>query len=101
RIRNERELLEAVIFPSATFVRGFEPFTVTTHSGDVHSGILKKDSPDEVVLATGPGSEQRISRSSIKDLEPGAISPMPPGMDAVLTPQELADLVAFLKSAMR
>jgi putative heme-binding domain-containing protein len=101
RIRNERELLEAVIFPSATFVRGYEPFNVHTTSGDAHTGILKKDAPDEVILATGPDSEQRITRGAIKDFEPGTISAMPPGMDAVLTPQELGDLVVFLKSAMR
>jgi putative heme-binding domain-containing protein len=98
KIRNERELLEAIIFPSATFVRGFEPFIVTTKSGDAHSGIMRKDAPDEVVLATGPESEQRIARSDIKDIQPGPVSPMPPGMDAVMSKQELADLVAFLKS---
>lgn len=98
RIRSERELLEAVIFPSATFVRGYEPFTVTTHSGDAHSGILRTDTADEIILATGPESEQRVARPHIAEIQPGAVSPMPPGMDAVLTPQELGDLVAFLKS---
>jgi putative heme-binding domain-containing protein len=98
RIRSERELLEAIIFPSATFVRGFEPFVVTMKAGDAHSGIMRKDAADEVVLATGPDSEQRIARTDIKDIQPGPLSPMPPGMDAVLSRQELADLVVFLKS---
>ena len=98
RIRNERELLEAVIFPSATLVRGYEPLVVTTKSGETHGGIVRKDAPDEVVLATGPESEQRIARSDIADVQPGQISPMPPGMEAILTPRELGDLVAFLKS---
>jgi putative heme-binding domain-containing protein len=98
RIRNERELLEAVIFPSATFIRGYEPFIVTTKTGDAHGGIMRKDAPDEVILATGPDTEQRIARGDIKDIQPGPVSPMPPGMDAVLSKQELADLVAFLKS---
>jgi putative membrane-bound dehydrogenase-like protein len=98
RIRDERELLEAIVFPSATFVRGFEPMIATLHSGDVHSGILRKDAPEEIVLATGPDTEQRLARAAVKELQPGTLSPMPPGMDAVLTPQELGDLVAFLKS---
>jgi putative heme-binding domain-containing protein len=98
KIRNERELLEAIIFPSATFIRGYEPFIVTTKSGDAHSGIMRKDAPDEIILATGPETEQRIARSEIKEIQPGPVSPMPPGMDAVLSKQELADLVAFLKS---
>ncbi|HEY1109217.1 MAG TPA: PVC-type heme-binding CxxCH protein, partial [Opitutaceae bacterium] len=97
-IRDERELLEAIMFPSATFVRGYEPMIATTSSGEAHSGILRKDAADEIVLATGPESEQRISRAALTDLQPGAFSPMPPGMDVVLTAQELADLTAFLKS---
>ncbi len=98
KIRNERELLEAIVFPSATFVRGYDPVTITTKKGDTHSGILRKDAPDEVVLATGIDTEQHIARADVAGLEPGAVSPMPPGMDAVLSGQELADLVAFLKS---
>lgn len=98
KIRDERELLEAIMFPSATFVRGYEPMVVTTKSGEAHSGIMKKDAPDEVVLATGPDSEQRVLRGDIKNIEPGPMSPMPPGMDVILTKEELADLVAFLKS---
>ncbi|MSU23740.1 MAG: dehydrogenase [Opitutus sp.] len=98
KTRSERELLEAIVFPSATLVRGFEPFVVTTKSGDAHSGILRKDTADEVVLATGPETEQHIARAEITGIQPGTMSPMPPGMEAVLTRQELADLVVFLKS---
>ena len=98
KIRSERELLEAVVYPSAVMVRGFEPFVVMTKSGEAHSGIMRKDAADEVVLATGPDTEQRIARVDIADIQPGTMSPMPPGMGAVLSQQELADLVAFLKS---
>lgn len=98
KIRDDRELLEAIIFPSATFVRGYEPFVVTTKSGETHSGIMRKDTAEEVVLATGPQTEQRIARADIVEVSPGVVSPMPPGLHAVLAPQELADLLAFLNS---
>ena len=55
--RSERDLLEAIVFPSASFVRSYEPFTVTTKGGEDYSGIIRKDAPDEVVLATGPETE--------------------------------------------
>ena len=98
RIRTERDLLEAVVFPSATLVRGYEPFTVTTRGGETHSGIVRKDTTAEVILATGPETDVHLARPEIADMQPGTVSPMPPGMEAVLTKQELADLVAFLKS---
>ena len=42
QIRSERDLLEAVVFPSASFVRSYEPMTISTHSGQVYNGIVRK-----------------------------------------------------------
>jgi putative heme-binding domain-containing protein len=98
QIRTERDLLESIVYPSASFVRSYEPVVVTTKSGDDFSGVIRKDSPDQLVLATGPGAEARIVRSDIVDMRPGTVSVMPAGLDELLTHQELADLVAFLKS---
>ena len=97
-IRTDRDLLESIVYPSASFVRSFEPMLVATKSGDEHSGVLRKDSPDEVVLATGPGIEARIARSEILEMRPGNVSVMPQGLDAQLSKPELADLLAFLKA---
>ena len=98
QIRTERDLLEALVFPSASFVRSFEPMLVVTKSGDEHSGILRKDAPDEVVLATGVGAEVRLARADIAEMRPGTVSTMPAGLDEQLTREELADLIAFLKA---
>src|SRR5207244_2836752 len=35
KVRNERDLLEAVVFPSASFVRGYEPVVVELTDGRV------------------------------------------------------------------
>jgi putative membrane-bound dehydrogenase-like protein len=97
-VRSERDLLESIVFPSASFVRSYEPVIVATKEGKVHSGILKRDS-DEVVLATNATEEVRISRSDIEEMKPGTVSIMPAGLDQQLSPQDLADLVAFLKAS--
>jgi putative heme-binding domain-containing protein len=100
QIRTERDLLEAIVYPSASFVRSYEPFIVTTKDGDDYNGVIKKDAPDEVILATGPQTEQRIPRANIADMRMGSVSVMPQGLDEQLSKQELADLVAFLKSSV-
>lgn len=97
-IRKERDLLEAIVYPSASFVRSYEPMVVVTKSGDDYSGVLRKDSPEEVVLVTGPNADVRISRADIAEMRPGTVSVMPAGLDEQLSGQELADLIAFLKS---
>jgi putative heme-binding domain-containing protein len=97
-VRNERDLLEAIVYPSASFVRSYEPLIVATKSGDEFNGVLKKDASDEIVLAIGPTTEQRIARNDIADMRPGTVSVMPSGLADQLTKEELADLLAFLKA---
>jgi putative membrane-bound dehydrogenase-like protein len=96
-IRTERDLLEAIVFPNASFARGYEPIVVTTKSGQVIGGLLRSDRPDQIVVLTGPQGETRIEKSTIANMEPGAVSLMPTGFGDQLSRSELADLVAFLK----
>jgi putative heme-binding domain-containing protein len=98
RTRTERDLLEAVVFPNASFVRGYEPVQVTTKEGKVFNGVLKKDAPDEIVLVLAADQQARIAREEVDDMRPSQVSVMPGGYDQLLTPGELADLVAFLRA---
>jgi putative heme-binding domain-containing protein len=97
-IRTGRDLLEAVVFPSASIVRGYEPYLVTTRDGRVHAGILGRQTAAALYLVTAERAEVRIPRSAIDSLTPGRVSIMPQGLDALLSRQELADLIAFLRS---
>ncbi len=98
-VRNERDLLESIAFPSASLVRSYESVVVARQDGRIHSGILRKDASDEVIIATNATEEVRIAREEIEEVRPGSVSVMPSGLDQQLTSQELADLVAFLKAA--
>lgn len=96
-IRSEKDLLEAIVFPSASFVRSYEPVKVETKSGKSYNGILVSEVIN-VTLRVSATEEVRIDRKDIDELKPGTVSIMPAGLDQQLTKQELADLVAFLRS---
>jgi putative membrane-bound dehydrogenase-like protein len=98
-IRSERDLLEAIMFPSASIVRSFEPMQIVTKSGKVYNGLVHKDSPDEMVLIASATETIHVPRDEIEEIRPSRVSIMPAGLDKQLTPQELADLVAFLRNA--
>ena len=98
-VRSERDLLEAVVYPSASIVRSYESVTVSRLDGRTVSGILKKDAPDEVVVTVSASEEVRIPRADIERVVPGLVSVMPSGLDQQLSPRDLADLVAFLKAS--
>jgi putative membrane-bound dehydrogenase-like protein len=98
KIRSERDLLESIVFPSASFVRSYEPVLVTMKNGKTHNGLIRQDGPDEILLATGINQEVRLARKDIEEIQPSNVSIMPAGLDQQLSGQELADLVAFLKA---
>jgi putative membrane-bound dehydrogenase-like protein len=97
-IRTERDLLESIVFPSASFVRSYEPFIVSTKSGKQINGLIKKDAADEIVIATGADQEVHVLRADVDEVQPSTVSVMPAGLDQQLSKQDLADLIAFLKA---
>jgi putative membrane-bound dehydrogenase-like protein len=99
QVRADRDLVEAIVFPSVSFARGYEPVRVRTPSGAEHAGMLRSETPEAVVLGTVDGGETRIPRRDIASLEPGAVSLMPQVYGDLLSRQELSDLVAFLRAA--
>lgn len=98
KIRTERDLLEALLFPSVSFVRSYEPVLLVTKSGKSFNGLIRRETADEITLATGAREEARISRDDIEEIRPGTVSIMPAGLDTQLTKEQIADLLAFLKS---
>ena len=98
-VRTKMDLLESIVYPSASYVRSYEPVMVTTSSGQVLAGVLREDGAREVVVGIGPGQEMRVAREDVVSVQPGFVSVMPAGMNSVLTEQQLADLLEFLGNA--
>src|SRR4029078_6383926 len=65
QIRTERDLLESIVYPSASFVRSYEPVIVATRGGDDFSGVLRKDAADEGILGTGPNADVRVAATRL------------------------------------
>jgi putative heme-binding domain-containing protein len=101
RARNRRDLLEAIIYPSASIVRGYEPVSAELDDGRVISGIIKGENADELMIATEAQKITHIARAEIQQIYPSSVSPMPNGILTLLSSQELADLLAFLQTDQR
>jgi putative heme-binding domain-containing protein len=95
-IRTKRDLLESIVFPSASIVRSYEPVVVQCRSGMTYNGLIKLEMADQIELVTGPDRTVRISRNDIEEIHPSKISVMPAGFDRILSRQELSDLLTFL-----
>ncbi|MDC0157217.1 hypothetical protein OAK38_05610 [Verrucomicrobia bacterium] len=97
-IRTERDLLEAIVYPSSTIARYYELVTVETKQGQA-AGLLRRDSVGEMVLGPAPGAEQAIPFKEINQAKYSNLSLMPEVFDNLLKPEEIADVVAYLKEA--
>jgi putative membrane-bound dehydrogenase-like protein len=96
-IRSGPDILEAIVFPSASFVPGFEPYNVVTRD-DTISGVRAEVTPETVTIITGRDSRVRVRRHDIISMKPSTVSVMPEGLDESLTRSELTDLLAFLRA---
>ena len=91
-----RDLIEAVLTPSANLAVGYSTTVVQTKSGEEFQGILKRASASEIELAVADGHRIRIALGDIKEQRGSSISLMPDGLQARLSPQEFTDLIEYL-----
>ena len=96
-VRSGLDILEAVVFPNASFVPGHEVYRVETKK-NVYSGVRGESTEHALVIISGPREQVRIPRKQIVTMELSAVSLMPDGFDKDLSQQELTDLLAFLQA---
>jgi putative membrane-bound dehydrogenase-like protein len=96
KVRNTHDLLEAIVYPSASFARGYEPVMLKLRDGEPLVGIVASETHGEIILNTGPAETKRIPFSNIIEMRPSPLSLMPDGFENILSRQELADVLAFL-----
>ncbi|MGD9724662.1 MAG: PVC-type heme-binding CxxCH protein [Pirellulales bacterium] len=97
-VRTRRDLLEAMMFPSASLARGYESYSVSTTDGRVHAGLIGRETAAAIYLRNAERAEVRVPRGDIEEMVPSRTSIMPEGLYNTLAPRQLADLLAFLQS---
>ena len=93
-----RDLIQAVLEPSATIAPGYGTVAVETRAGDLHQGVLKGATDTEVRLMGGDGRLVTIRRADIRSQQGGTVSLMPEGLQAGLSLEEFTDLIEYLAS---
>lgn len=96
-IRTGTDLLESVVYPSASIVQGYESYIVETKSGEAITGIVLSETPETLTLLGSDLGEKNLSTADIASRRIAPHSLMPQGLDRALDRQEFADLMAFLQ----
>jgi putative heme-binding domain-containing protein len=92
------KLLVSILDPSASIEPGFVAYNCKLRSGEHVYGIITTESAASVSFKLTDGSTRDVLRAEISALRSTQTSLMPDGLETMLTPQALADLIKYLKT---
>jgi putative membrane-bound dehydrogenase-like protein len=92
------KLLGSILDPSADIQPGFNPYTCTLNTGEQLYGLLASETATSVVVKLADGTRKTVLRNQIKTLQSQPLSLMPEGMEAIISHQQMADLIQFLRT---
>jgi putative membrane-bound dehydrogenase-like protein len=92
------ELAESILKPSAKIAQGFETWLFEMADGKVHTGFVVREGPKTVLIREATGIQRELKLAQIESRAIQKQSMMPEGLVNNLTPEELADLIAYLQS---
>lgn len=90
------QLFQSILDPNETISLGYEGVKVLTYDGVLHSGFVSAETEDTLSLRIPGGLQKQIPKTDIDSRKLMTVSTMPTGIDAVLTPQELVNVVGWL-----
>ena len=91
-----RDLVEALLQPSATIAPGYGTVVVETKAGALFQGVLKQKTDAGLQLMGVDGKLVSIPDADIREQSGLPISLMPEGLQANLTVQEFNDVIEYL-----
>ncbi len=90
------QLFEAILLPNAGILMHYENWVVRTKKGDVVSGLLESETPEQLTIKDTAGKYHDIPVENVDRKVMQKLSLMPEGLAGTMTKQELVDLVAYL-----
>ncbi|MEE3230740.1 MAG: c-type cytochrome, partial [Planctomycetota bacterium] len=92
------QLFAAILNPSQTISLGYEGVTIGLKNGTVLSGFVTSESETSLGLRIQGGLLKDLFKADIRTRKAMGLSLMPAAIDATLAPQDLVDLVGWLKT---
>ena len=102
-IRNQpaEAILLHVLVPDYEIAPGYHAYNVETRDGRTLFGRLESEAPNSVTLRDGLSQSHVILRSQVVSMKESPVSMMPNELERAMAEQDLADLIAYLKTPPR
>jgi putative heme-binding domain-containing protein len=97
RSQPKESILLHIVIPEYEIAPNFTCYNCVTKDGRTISGIMVAETPAAVTLREPLAVEETIQRDQIQSIEASKLSLMPQGLEKVIQPQDMADLLAYLR----
>ena len=87
---------ELILNPNRSVDPAYQQYVVKTRDGKSESGIIVLETPNSITLRKALMEQKRIFRRDIEEITVWPYSMMPERLQDKMTPQEFADLLAYL-----
>ncbi|MBI3864601.1 MAG: HEAT repeat domain-containing protein, partial [Planctomycetia bacterium] len=96
--KSPEALLVAMLDPNRAVESKFLTYVAETKSGTTYTGLLAAETGNSITLVNAEKKEQVILRADLEELVSTSKSVMPEGLEKDLTPRDLADIIAHVRS---
>ena len=93
-----RALISKILDPNRSIADGYEMWVIERSTGAGIAGVIVEESSGAVTVRNAGGEETIIPRSQIESIEATNVSAMPSGLENEIDRQQMADLIAFIRS---
>ncbi|PHN08367.1 PVC-type heme-binding CxxCH protein [Flavilitoribacter nigricans] len=95
--KSKASLLHDILDPNAAVDTKYLSHRVQTKNGDIYVGIVEQETDAEITLKMLGGQAVQIPKQEVETFASLGQSLMPEGLEAGMSEQDLADLLAFLQ----
>ncbi len=99
RIRPPESILADILDPNRSIADGYALWQLTLHDGSQKVGVIGSETTTSITLRVQRLPEETIARETIADIKDLGISLMPAGLENLISPQDMGDLLAFIKDS--
>jgi putative membrane-bound dehydrogenase-like protein len=97
--KSREGLLIAILDPNRAVEARYVAYLAETKDGRTLTGLLATETGTSITLVGADGKKQTFLRTDLETLASTGKSAMPEGLEKDLQPQDLADVIAFVRSA--
>ncbi len=98
RTRTSESLLVDILDPNRAIDADYVNYLVVTKDGRVYTGIIAGETATAITLVRGANEKDTILKEQIEEIVSSGKSLMPEGFEQELSPQDLADIIGYLKN---